>query len=351
MNGQDDQGQGSGRQWQADRGLQWGASAPPPPGQGPPGPGQPYPGWQTGPGRKGVFSRHPLLTILIFFLAIMTLTLVIGLLAGSGAKTGVVSRVSFKDKVGVVNVEGLILRSKKVVDQIHRFEDDDSVKAVVMRVDSPGGVVGASQEIYREVQKLSDKKPVVVSMGSVAASGAYYISSPATVIFANQGTITGSIGVIMEVTSLEGLFRWMKIKNQIIKSGKYKDIASPYRELTSEEKSLLKSFVDQLHEQFVGDVSKGRGISMEELQTIADGRILNGNRARELGLVDEIGNLWDAIDHAAKEAGIEGEPKVIWPKPHRFSPFERIINKVAPGLAKDEILHSPVRALYVLDMN
>jgi protease-4 len=265
---------------------------------------------------------------------------------------GMPSMTGFGKKIGVIKVEGLIMESRPVIEQIHRFRDDDSVTAVVLRVDSPGGTVGASQEIHSEVAKLAAAKPVVVSMGSVAASGGYYVSCPATVIFANPGTITGSIGVVMEVTNLEGLFAWMKVKNYVIKSGEFKDVGSPYREMTDEERKYLQDFVNSLHGQFEAAVSAGRNLSSDEVHEIADGRIYNGNQARDLGLIDEIGNLWDAIDDAAKRGGIEGEPRIIWPPRPRPPLFEEFFGRMFPGLAEaSSLAPSPVRAMYLMNVN
>lgn len=315
---------------------------------------QGFGGWQPPPPKKGFFRGHPLLIIVLFFLLAVLLTVILGgLFGGRGSGTAAMPAMSaFGKKVGVIKVEGLIMESMDVVDQIHRFRDEGSVTAVVVRVDSPGGTVGASQEIYTELAKLAVDKPVVVSMGSVAASGGYYISCPATVIYANPGTITGSIGVVMEVANLEGLFEWMKIKNYVIKSGEWKDIGSPYREMTREERKYLQDFVDSLHVQFEEAVAAGRDLPLEKVQELADGRIYNGEAARELGLVDEIGTLWDAIDEAGRKGGIEGKPRVIWPPKPRPPLFQEIWGRLLPGLPQNtEIIPSPVRAMYVMSIN
>ncbi len=215
------------------------------------------------------------------------------------------------DKVALVRIEGPIIDSQRFVDEIRQYVDDNSIKAIVLRVDSPGGAVAPSQEIYTEVKRAVQTKKVVASMGSLAASGGYYVVAPATMIVANPGTITGSIGVIMEIPNFEGLMDKIGIKTTTIKSGKYKDMASAMRELTTEERRLLQGVMDDVHEQFIQAVAEGRGMTVEEVTEFADGRIFSGRQAKEIGLVDELGNLQDAITLCARLAGIEGEPTVV----------------------------------------
>jgi protease-4 len=215
------------------------------------------------------------------------------------------------DKVALVRIEGPIIDSKNFVDEIKEYAEDSSVKAIVLRVDSPGGAVAPSQEIYAEVKRAVSNKEVVASMGTVAASGGYYVSAPSTKIVANPGTITGSIGVIMEIPNFEGLLDKVGIKTTVIKSGKYKDMASAMRELTPEERRLLQGVMDDVHEQFIQAVAEGRGMTFEDVAKLSDGRIFSGKRAKELGLVDELGSLEDAVDLTAKLAGIEGEPEIV----------------------------------------
>jgi protease-4 len=214
-------------------------------------------------------------------------------------------------KVAVVRIEGPIIDSREAVSEIKGFVEDSSVKAIVLRVDSPGGAVAPSQEIYTEVKKAVEKKKVVASMGSVAASGGYYVAAPATTIVANPGTITGSIGVIMEIPNFEGLMDKIGIETTVIKSGKYKDIGSAMKELTPEEKRLLQGLMDDVHEQFIQAVAEGRGMDFEDVAELADGRIFSGEQARELGLVDELGGLEDSIALSARIAGIKGKPQVV----------------------------------------
>lgn len=219
--------------------------------------------------------------------------------------------VSIGEKVAVLRVEGMIVNSRGVIKELKKYSRDSSVKAVVIRVDSPGGGVAASQEIFDEIIKVKEKKKVVVSMGSVAASGGYYISSPADSIVANAGTLTGSIGVIMELPNFEGLMEKIGVKSQIIKSGRHKDIASAFRSMTEEEKRILQALLDDVHDQFIQAVAESRDMDYKEIKKLADGRIFTGRKAKELGLVDELGNLEYAIKLAGKISGIKGEPQVI----------------------------------------
>lgn len=217
------------------------------------------------------------------------------------------------DKIAIVNITGVIKDSKTVTNHLLRFKKDNRVKAIVLRINSPGGGIGPSQEIYEEVKKIRDKKTVIVSMGSVAASGGYYIACAADRIVANPGTITGSIGVIIEFVNVEDLMEKIGFRSVIIKSGKYKDVMSPFRSITDEERTILKGVIDNVHNQFIEAVANGRRLSKEEVSKIADGRIFSGEQAKALGLVDALGNLQDTISIAANMAGIKGEPKVIYP--------------------------------------
>jgi len=226
--------------------------------------------------------------------------------------------VSLGDKVAVVRIEGPIMDSKNAVDEIKGYLKDPSIKALVLRVDSPGGAVAPSQEIYEEVKKATLKKKVIVSMGSVAASGGYYISAPADRIIANPGTLTGSIGVIMEIPNIEGLMNKIGVKTEVIKSGRHKDIASAFRKMGKEERLILQGVLYDVHEQFIKAVSDGRKIPFDEVKKLADGRIFTGKQAMEVRLVDELGTLEDAIAVAGRLAGIKGEPEVVTKK-ERFS--------------------------------
>jgi protease-4 len=242
------------------------------------------------------------------------------------------------DKVGVIEVYGVIADSRKIIEQLHDFRDNDSVKAIVLRIDSPGGGVGPSQEIHDEVKSVDAIKPVVVSMGSVAASGGYYIAAAAREIVANPGTITGSIGVIMEFTNYQEVLEKIGLSSVVVKSGEYKDIGSPTREMTATERVILQNLIDDVHSQFVASVAEGRHLDESAVSSIADGRIFSGRRAMAMGLVDKMGNLDVAIKRAAELAGIDGEPKVVYPpsdKPGFIDLFiEETLNRLQFALQK-----------------
>ena len=237
----------------------------------------------------------------------------------------------------------MIADSREPVRQLRYFLKKDSVKAVVLRIDSPGGVVGPSQEIYQEVKRLAAKKQVVVSMGSLAASGGYYIAAPATVIYANPGTITASIGVLIKFSNIEGLLDKIGIKSSTIKTGTYKDAGAPDRPLSPEDRAMFQAVIDSTHEQFVRAVAEGRKLPIDEVRRIADGRVLSGEQAKEVKLVDRLGNLQDAIEEAGRLAGISGEPDVILPPRKKVNyldllaggaeeKFSGVLNKAGRGL-------------------
>lgn len=255
------------------------------------------------------------LILLSLFALLIFISVVIALIEQKG--------ISLHEKVALVRIEGPIMDSKKTVDELKEHVKDPSIKAIVLRVDSPGGGVAASQEIYDEVKKAVSKKKVVASMGSVAASGGYYVLVPATKIVANPGTLTGSIGVIMEIPNVEGLMDKIGIKTQVIKSGKHKDIASIFRKMGDDERKILQGVMDDVHEQFIMAVAEGRRLPVEDVRKIADGRVFTGRQAMELALVDEMGTLEDAIAISARLAGIKGEPEVV-SKKEKFSLVEML---------------------------
>ena len=215
------------------------------------------------------------------------------------------------DKVALIEVKGMIIEPDEVVEDLEKARKNKSYKAVVVRVDSPGGSVAASQEIFRVIKNLKEDKPVVISMGDVAASGGYYVSAGASKIFANEGTVTGSIGVRMELMNAKGLFSLMRLQPETLKSGKFKDIGSVYRALTPDEREILNTFLAELHDQFKDDVAQARGLERAFVDELAQGQIYTGLKAKELGLIDEIGGLIEATEKAAELAGIKGEPKAV----------------------------------------
>jgi protease-4 len=223
--------------------------------------------------------------------------------------------LAFGDRVGVVEIRGTMLTATPTTDEIREFGKDDGIRAIVVRIESPGGVVAAAQEIFAELAKVRRQgKPVVVSMGGIAASGGYYVACAADSIVANAGTLTGSIGVIMTLPNAEELLKKIGVSYEVIKTGRYKDTGSFSRPMTPEERALLKEMLDDVHDQFVTVVSEERGIDKDTVAEFADGRVMSGRQAMELGLVDRLGGLREAVLLAGDLAGIDGEPVVVRPR-------------------------------------
>ncbi len=228
------------------------------------------------------------------------------------------------DGVGVLQIEGAIDDPRTVIAELRRLREMPWVKAIVVRVDSPGGAVAPTQEIFTEIQRSKKKKPFIASMGSIAASGGYYIAAACDKIVANPGTLTGSIGVIMQLSNVEELMKKIGVKGYNVKSGANKDIGSPFQPLSAEGKEILQSLVDNVHGQFVAAVAQGRGLNEEVVRKLADGRIYSGAQAKDLGLVDQFGTLEDAINLAARRGGITGEPAVYYSRPEQERWWERV---------------------------
>ncbi|OGW37358.1 MAG: multidrug transporter [Nitrospirae bacterium RBG_13_39_12] len=243
---------------------------------------------------------------LFIFLGLFLLLIVISLIFVMLQKN-----IPIGERIALIRIEGMIVDSKDTIDEIKDYTKNPMIKAIVLRIDSPGGAVAPAQEIYEELKKTVAKKKVVVSMGSIAASGGYYIASPATRIIANPGTLTGSIGVIMEIPNIEGLMNKFGIKTEVVKSGRHKDMASIFRGIKKEEREILQNVLDNVHEQFIKAVAEGRKMLYDDVKQIADGRIFTGEQALKAGLIDELGTLEDAIQSAAKLSGIKGEPVVV----------------------------------------
>ncbi len=292
-----------------------------------------------------MFSRrHPLLFFMLVFTSLVCATVVIiGLLIFAGSRR---TELKFGQKIGVVEVSGAITDARETLDILKRFREDDTIRAVVVRVDSPGGAVGPSQEIYREIRKTGQVKKVVASLGAVAASGGYYIASACDGIVSNPGTLTGRIGVIMGYTNIRGLLDKIGLYPVVIKSGKYKDIGSPVREMTPEERRILEDFADQVHGQFIRDVARGRGLAVDKVRKVADGRIFSGQKARELGLVDRLGNLDDAVAWAAEMAGIEGDVQTVR-EPREKYPWLHYVTETAARQLAAAIRSQAVYAGYL----
>lgn len=222
-----------------------------------------------------------------------------------------------ENQIGLVNIKGVIIDARETVTQLGKMAEDPAIKGIIIRINSPGGAVAPSQEIYDEIKRVAKTKPVFSSLGTVAASGGYYVACGSPQIYANPGTLTGSIGVIMEFTNWKKVLDKIGIGNEVIKSGTHKDIGSPLRTMSAEEKALLQEMIDDVYNQFVGAVSKSRDIPMDKLLTLADGRVFSGRQALEYGLVDKLGSLHQAIRDLAQKAGITGKPEIVEKKEKR----------------------------------
>jgi protease-4 len=275
-------------------------------------------------------QKHPILLGLfiltgIFFLFLGGLSLLISSLISHDSQTDIFSS---KEGVGIVELKGLIISSEQTLKQLTEFRHDPNVKSVVLRIDSPGGSVGASQEIYKEVMRTNEIKPVIASMGSMGTSGGYYAALGAENIIANPGTMTGSIGVIVKFPNLEGLFEKIGYRSEVIKSGPLKDVGASNRPMSEEERKLMQDLIDNVYGQFVRDIAAARGMEEDIIQELADGRVYTGEQALEVGLIDSLGNFTDAITIAADMGGLDIEaPRLIYPKVDRkFSLFNLLTN-------------------------
>ncbi|HVR37516.1 MAG TPA: signal peptide peptidase SppA [Thermoanaerobaculia bacterium] len=260
-------------------------------------------------------------------LVIVAIIIFVSFLAIAGSSSGDTGELSIgRDKIAILPIEGEILESRDAIEALHRYANNSMVKGIVVRINSPGGAIAPSQEIYAEIRKTREKsgKPIIASMDSVAASGGYYIASACDEIVANPGTITGSIGVILQWFEMKDLVQWAKLKPQTITSGPMKAAGSPYTELSDADRAYLQRIVSQLHLQFVHAVAEGRKgkISEAEVSKIADGRVFTGEEAVGLKLVDTLGSLDDAVRISAKRAGIKGEPARLWPRKREGSLLE-----------------------------
>ena len=272
---------------------------------------------------------HPVLTVFIILGAIV---LFLGIITIAFKLFFKSPDLSISNKIGVIHIEGTISDPEPVLSQLVEFRDDRKIKAIILRINSPGGGVGASQEIYSEVKKTNRTKKVIVSLGGTAASGGYYIASAGDKIVASPGTLTGSIGVIMEFIQIQELFKKIGVNLEVLKSGEYKDIGSPYRELTEKDKDLLIDLISDIQEQFIDAVAKGRNMPAEKVREIADGRILTGAMAKDLGLVDQLGNFQDAVDLAKNMAGIKGEVDLVLPKKKGIRIWDLILQQATKAI-------------------
>jgi protease IV len=295
--------------------------------------------------RKG--TRVVLLTLLLYAgtLGLFLFVVAAVLRAPEGGGLG------FGSRVAIVELEGIILDVDDIVRDLKSHRDNPLVRAVVVRINSPGGVVGPTQELVRAVQRLREAgKPVVASLGAVAASGGYYVAVAADSIYANPGTLTGSIGVIMQMANLENLMKKVGVEYVVIKAGQYKDMGNVSRPMTPEERRVLQALLDDVHRQFIDAVAEGRKLDRSRVVSFADGRVFSGAQAKTLGMVDELGGLEEALDRAAKLAGLPSPPKVVQPR-RRFSIMDLVRSQI--GLGKASVLMPTLPAfktpLYLLD--
>ncbi|MBF0210121.1 MAG: signal peptide peptidase SppA [Desulfamplus sp.] len=292
-----------------------------------------------------MFSRrHPFLFFMIVIFSVWSALMVILAAMVLGSATLIKSDFSAIDatansgNVGIIELMGPIISSKEIIEHIKTFREQSSIKAIVIRIDSPGGGVAPSQEIYNEIVKTKKVKKVIASMGSVAASGGYYAAASCDGIVANPGTITGSIGVIMEYANVQEIVQKIGLIPVVIKSGEYKDMGSPMRDLKDNERKLLQSVVNEIHSQFVRDAAQGRNIDIDSMSKLADGRIYTGESALSLNLVDRLGNLDDAVEWAGELAGIEGKIQTVYPEEDKTA----FIKKLITSLLKDANISSTV---------
>ncbi|HOV90623.1 MAG TPA: signal peptide peptidase SppA [Syntrophorhabdaceae bacterium] len=259
------------------------------------------------------------ITLIIIFVVIVV-AFSISLLAGLAGR-------SFGDKIGVVEIDGVIADMKDIMEDVVKFKEDEGIRGVIIRINSPGGSTAPTQAIYSEVKKLRERKKVYVSMGSVCASGGYYIASAGDKIYALPSTITGSIGVIMENVVLEDLMKKMGIQANPIKAGAYKDIGSPFRKMKEDERAYLQGIIDSIHNQFIKDIAEARKMNLDAVKRFADGRVFTGSQAKEYGMIDSIGTYYDAIDDMKKALNIKGKPVLIYGK-RPFSLLRMLVSSI-----------------------
>lgn len=256
----------------------------------------------------------------------------------------------FGNKIGVVDLEGVIISPKIVVAQLKKFADDDSIKAIILHVNSPGGGVAASEEIYREVKRIRDdkKKRIVASIESVGASGAYYVSSATNKIYADKGSIVGSIGVIAEWVNYGDLLHWAKLKDVTMKAGEFKDTGSPTRDMTPAEKEYLQSLIDNMHGQFIQAVADGRKTKFDDIKAIANGKVWTGEQALSMKLIDQVADFQAAVDDTAKAVGIKGEPVLVHPERDRKTVLDMLFGDVSEWLpTREKLLEHHVGFYYL----
>src|SRR5712691_3275215 len=282
----------------------------------------------------------------LFVLAVFTLVYLSLYSGGDNASL----RASFGDKIGVVELEGVILDPSTVVQQVKKFGDDDSIKAIIIHVNSPGGGVAASEEIYREVKRVRDekKKRIVAAIETVGASGAYYVSSATNKIYADNGSVVGSIGVISEWVNYGELLHWAKLNAITMKAGEFKDTGSPTREITPAEHEYMQGLIDNMHTQFIQAVADGRHTKEEDIRAIANGKVWTGEQAFSLKLVDQIADFEGAVKDTARAVNISGEPTLVYPPKQRRSGLDLLFGDVSDYLpTREKLLEQQVGFYYL----
>ena len=282
----------------------------------------------------------------LFVLAVFTLVY-LTLHASGGTETAF---SGFGDRIGVVDLEGVILSPQPVVDELKKFGDDSSIKAIILHVNSPGGGVAASEEIYREVKRVraEKKKKVVVSIETVGASGAFYVASASDKIYADQGSIVGSIGVIAQWVNYGDLLKWAKLKDVVIKTGEFKDTGNPARDLTPSEQAYMQSLIDNMFGQFIKAVADGRGMKYDDVKSIANGKVWTGQQAKEMKLIDSVGDFETAVSETAKSVGISGEPTLVRPEQNRKTLLDLLTGDVSQYIPTGEKLLEQHVSFYYL---
>jgi len=283
-----------------------------------------------------------------FFLFVLAVFTLVYLTLHAG--TGNAGLTGFGDRIGVVDLEGVILSPQPVVDQLKKFGDDSSIKAIILHVNSPGGGVAASEEIYREVKRVraEKKKKIVVSIETVGASGAFYVASASDKIYANNGSIVGSIGVIAQWVNYGDLWKWAKLKDVVLKTGEFKDTGNPARDLTPAEQAYMQSLIDNMFGQFIQAVADGRHMKYDDVKAIANGKVWTGEQAQSMKLIDGIGDFESVVSDTAKSVGISGEPTLVRPEKDRRTLMDLLLGDVSQYIPTREKLMEQQVGFYFL---
>jgi protease-4 len=295
---------------------------------------------------------HTLLWVLIgggaFFLFVLAVFSLVYMTLHSG--TNEAGFGGFGDRIGVVDLDGVILSPQPVVGQLKKFADDSSIKAIILHVNSPGGGVAASEEIYREVKRIREekKKRVVVSIETVGASGAFYVAAASDKIFADQGSIVGSIGVIAQWVNYGDLLKWAKLKDVVIKTGEFKDTGNPARDLTPAEQAYMQSLIDNMFGQFIKAVADGRGMKVDDVKSIANGKVWTGEQAKSMKLIDEVGDFEAAVKDTARAVNISGEPTLVRPERDRKTLLDLMTGDISQWIpGREKMLEQQVGFYYL----